>query len=88
MVAGTYEFACLVVIHDPAWWASFGHRVSANWEARRLHRYSSLDSDGIAQLIGDPRWSNEGLFALIEGLRRLGELDSSRVRAAAIERIS
>jgi hypothetical protein len=53
-----------------------------------LHRYSSLDSDGITHLIGDTRWSNEGLLALIEGLRRLGELDSSRVRLPAIERIS
>jgi hypothetical protein len=85
MVTGTYEFSCLVVIHDPAWWASFGHRIGANWEARRLHRFSSLDSDGILQLIGDPRWSNEGLFALIGALRRLAELDPPRVRGPAVE---
>jgi hypothetical protein len=88
MVTGTYELSCLVVVHDPTWWTSYGHRIGANWEARRLHRYSSLDSDGIAHLIGDPRWSNEGLFAFIEGIRRLAELDSSRVRAPFIERIS
>ena len=88
MVTGTYEFSCLVVIHDPAWWANYGHLLEANWEASRLHRYSSLDSDGILHMIGDPRWSNEGLFAFIEGLRRLGELGSSRVRVPTIERIS
>jgi len=87
MVTGTYEFSCLVVVHDPTWWTSYGHRIGANWEARRLHRFSSLDSDGLLQLIGDPRWSNEGLFAFIEGIRRLAELDSSRVRVPAIERI-
>ena len=88
MVTGNYEFSCLVVIEDPAWWTGYGHLLEANWEASRLHRYSSLDSDGITHLIGDTRWSNEGLLALIEGLRRLGELDSSRVRLPAIERIS
>ena len=74
MVTGNYEFSCLVVIEDPAWWTGYGHLLEANWEASRLHRYSSLDIDGIMHLIGDTRWSNEGLFALIEGLRRLGEL--------------
>jgi hypothetical protein len=88
MVTGNYEFSCLVVIDDPTWWTSYAHLLEANWEARRLHRYSSLDSDGIMHLIGDSRWSNEGLFAFIEGLRRLAELGSSRVRVPAIERIS
>jgi hypothetical protein len=88
MVTGTYEFSCLVVIDDPGWWMSYGHLLEANWEADRLHRYSSLDTDGVAHLIDDPRWSNEGLFALIEGLHRLGELGPSLVRAPVIERIS
>jgi hypothetical protein len=85
-VTGTYEFACLLVIHDPAWWPTHGHRVAANWEARRLWRYSSRDRDGLAHLIADPRWSNEGLFAFSQGVRRLVELDSPRVRAPAMER--
>ncbi len=88
MVTGNYEFSCLVVIQDPAWWTSYGHLLEANWEASRLHRYSTLDGIGIMHLIGDTRWSNEGLFAFIEGLRRLGELDPSQVRVPVIERIS
>ena len=88
MVSGNYEFSCLVAIHDPTWWSSYAHLLEANWEARRLHRYSSLDTDGIYHLIADPRWSNEGLFAFIEGLRRLSELGSPLVRVPAIERIS
>jgi hypothetical protein len=85
MVTGNYEFSCLVAVHDPAWWCLYGHLLEANWEARRLHRYSSLDYDGVLDLIGDPRWSNEGLFAFIEGLRRLAVLDPHRVRVPAIE---
>jgi hypothetical protein len=34
----------------------------------------------------DPRWSNEGLFAFVEGLRRLAELDTgSRVTIPKVD---
>jgi hypothetical protein len=84
MVSGNYEFACLVAIHEEAWWASYGHLLEANWETMRLQRYSSLDHDGLLRLMVDDRWSNEGLFALIEGLRRLAVLDPARVHAPDI----
>lgn len=71
MLGGNYEFACLVLIEDPAWWDRYGDRVQANWEAARILCYSSRDTDGLARLAGDPTWSNEGLFAYVEGLRRL-----------------
>jgi hypothetical protein len=85
LVTGNYEFACLTVIDDEQWWTRFGHRVEANWETMRVHRYSSRDTDGLAALAADPRWSNEGLFAFLEGLRRLTELDhGGRVAAPTI----
>lgn len=85
LVTGNYEVACLVAIHDPTWWSKFGHVVEANWEALRLRRYSSVDADGLAELALDPRWSNEGLFAFIAGLRRLAEVDAERVRLPGME---
>jgi len=85
MVSGNYEFSCLVVIHDPTWWTRYGHLLEANWEAMRLCRYSSLDTEGLLHLVRDPRWSNEGLFAFIEGLRRLAVLDPGRVRVPTME---
>jgi hypothetical protein len=34
----------------------------------------------------DPRWSSEGLFAFVEGLRRLAELDTaSRVTVPELD---
>jgi transcriptional regulator with XRE-family HTH domain len=85
LVTGNYEFGCLTVIEDDQWWDRFGHQVEANWETMRVHRYSSLDTDGLAALATDNRWSNEGLFAFLEGLRRLTELDDSgRVAAPTI----
>jgi hypothetical protein len=52
----------------------------------RVHRCSSRDTDGLTALAHDPRWSNEGLFAYLEGLRRLAEFDTSdRVAAPTID---
>ena len=82
MVSGNYEFACLVAVHDPEWWQRFGHLLEANWEADRMHSVSSLDADALTQLVDDPRWSNEGLFAFVEGLRRLAEIDPNGVSPA------
>lgn len=79
LVSGNYEFASLVVIQDEEFWPRFGGHVEANWEASRLRRYSTLDREMLSDLISDESWSNEGLFALIQGLRRLREIDPSRV---------
>jgi hypothetical protein len=79
MLSGNYEFACTVIIDDPTWWDTYGDRVQANWEAKRLHCYSTRHPERISDLIADPRWSNEGLFALLEGLRSLATHDPSRV---------
>lgn len=86
MVTGNYEFPCLIAIDDEEWWDRYGHQVEANWETLRIRRYSSLDTAGLAALAVDPTWSNEGLFAFLEGLRRLAATDTAgRVAAPAIE---
>jgi hypothetical protein len=86
MVSGNYEFPCLILIDDEEWWARYGGQVEANWEMERIRRYSSRDTAGLQALITDPRWSNEGLFAFLEGLRRLATLGSvSRLALPTIE---
>jgi transcriptional regulator with XRE-family HTH domain len=86
LLSGNYEFACLVLIDDEEWWARFGSQVEANWEVERIRLYSSRDTAGLRDLMLDPRWSNEGLFALNQGLRRLAELDrTQRVATPRIE---
>jgi hypothetical protein len=79
LVSGNYEFASLVVIHDEDWWRQFGGSIEANWETEGLRRYSTLDRDRLASLVHDASWSNEGLFALPQGLRRLAEIGEHRV---------
>jgi hypothetical protein len=79
LVSGNYEFACLIVIEDEEFWARYGGAVQANWEAAGLCLYSSLDRELVGRLVHDPAWSNEGLFALVEGIRRLSEIGGRRV---------
>lgn len=85
MLSGNYELGCLAIVDDPSWWEKFGGRVQANWETMRLSCYSSRDREGLTQLISDPRWSNEGLFAFLEGLRALAKRHKSKVEVPEIE---
>ncbi|SEF24761.1 DNA-binding transcriptional regulator, XRE-family HTH domain [Amycolatopsis pretoriensis] len=85
LVSGNYEFASLVVIEDEEFWPRFGGDVEANWEAAGLRQYSTLDGDLVSELIGDETWSNEGLFAFLQGLRRLVEIGGDRVKIPAVE---
>jgi hypothetical protein len=78
-MSGNFEFASLVLIEDDRWWDLYGGAIEANWEAQGLHRYSTQDGRALAALINDPAWSNEGLFALLEGIRRLRQLGGDRI---------
>ncbi|MFI6095135.1 transcriptional regulator [Lentzea sp. NPDC051213] len=85
LVSGNFEFASLIVIEDEDFWTRFGGDVQANWEASRLHQYSSRDAELLDELVNDVAWSNEGLFALLQGLRRLREIGGNRVDLPEIE---
>ncbi|WP_410598448.1 helix-turn-helix transcriptional regulator [Amycolatopsis sp. lyj-90] len=85
LVSGNYELASLVVIDDEEFWSRFGGEVEANWESTELRSYSTLDGDLIDGLIADESWSNEGLFALLQGLRRLAEISGERLAIPSIE---
>ncbi|WP_132116517.1 transcriptional regulator [Actinocrispum wychmicini] len=88
LVSGNYEFAGLIVINDDEFWTRFGGEIEANWEASGMRLYSSLDRELLIHLIHDESWSNEGLFALLQGFRRLGDIGGSRVDLPMLELIS
>jgi hypothetical protein len=85
MVSGNYEFASLIMIEDDEFWPLFGGDVEANWESAGLRLYSSLDRESISDLIIDESWSNEGLFAFLQGLRRLAIVGGTRVDLPTVE---
>lgn len=85
LVSGNYEFATLVVVEDDEFWTRYGGEVEANWEAAGLRLYSSLERRLISDLIADETWSNEGLFAFLQGIRRLGQIGGARVDLPAVD---
>lgn len=85
LVSGNFEFPGLIVIDDEDFYTRFGGQIEANWEASSLRQYSSRDRDLLSELAADETWSNEGLFALLQGLRRLAEVGGDRVNAPTIE---
>lgn len=85
LMSGNFEFAGLIVIDDEEFWSRFGGQIEANWETTSLRQYSSLDHEMLSELISDNAWSNEGLFALLQGLRSLSRVGGSRVDTPTIE---
>jgi hypothetical protein len=84
LVSGNYEFACLIVVEDEDWWGEYGGSIEANWEAEGLQRFSTLDREAVARLVQNESWSNEALFALLQGLRRLADTGGPRVEPPTI----
>jgi hypothetical protein len=85
LLSGNYEVACLALIEDPAWAASYGQALQTNWEVGGTHCYSSLDAEGLFSVLSDPRWTDEGLFAFVEGLRLLAKHAPGKVKLPSIE---
>jgi hypothetical protein len=85
LVSGNFEFACLVVVDSDDFWDRFGGEIESCWESASLRQYSSLDGESLAELVRDDGWSNEGLFAFLQGLRRLSKVGGERVDIPAID---
>jgi hypothetical protein len=84
LVSGNYEFASLIVIEDDEFWHRYGGQLAVNWESSTVQRYSSLACNSLTELIAEVAWSNEGLFALLQGLRRLSQIGGNRVNLPPI----
>jgi hypothetical protein len=85
LVSGNFEFACLIVIDSEEFWRLFGGHIEANWESSALRQYSSLDGESLTRLAAEDGWSNEGLFAFAQALRRLSQVGGDRADIPAIE---
>lgn len=85
LMSGNFEFPSVAVIEDDEFWTRYGGQIEANWESSALRQYSSLDRALLTDLVDDVAWSNEGLFALLQGLRRLAQIGGTRVDLPRIE---
>lgn len=89
LVSGNYSFGMLLAIHDPNFWTQYSSLMKYNWESEERGCWfrSTNDEDAFVQLIGDTSWTGEGIFALVQGLRRLGELDQESTKISKLVRI-
>lgn len=85
LISGNFELACLIVVDSDDFWSRFGGQVEANWESSSIRQYSSLDRESLTALAHDGSWSNEGLFAFLQGLSRLSQVGGDRVNIPAID---
>lgn len=84
LMAGERDFAVLMAIHDPEFWRIFYRDPNKRvfkycWESDdQVDCVSSTDRNRLVSLLRDRAWTGEGPFALIEGLKRLHQIDPSR----------
>ena len=89
LLFGTYDFGILLVVHDPAFWKKFGKQMSTNWEigkAKKITTESSGNLGGLAALVAEDPWSDQGLVSLVEGLTLLKALEPKRVAELTFRR--
>jgi hypothetical protein len=85
LATGEYWFTCLIAVEDEGFWAAHGGSCLPNWEAAEVQTYSTADPARLRELIVDERWTSEGLFALLQGLRRLADRFPERVSLPHLE---
>jgi hypothetical protein len=90
LIDGTYEFGVLLVVKDEQYWEKFGGTMTPNEEVddSETPLYSTLDPDRLASIMTDPRCADASLIVLLEGLRRLSQLEPARINLPRIEIIT
>jgi len=89
---GDYTFVVLLAVRDEDFYRHYGRLITGNWEASLSvgdrQRISSEDFEKLSSLIQDAtQWDGAALFAFMEGLLRLQQLDSQRVNLPKIVRL-
>lgn len=87
LLDGTYEFGVLLAIRDPRYWDEFGDDMEPNeeFDDAETRPFSTMDADRLSSLLTNPRCADVSLIALVEGLKRLHELEPRRVRLPRIK---
>jgi hypothetical protein len=84
-VSGNFEVPSLIAVMDPEFWTQFGGSLDLGWESADIVRVSSKDRASLTRLMLDETWSNESLFAFGLALRRLADIDPTRVDVPDLE---
>lgn len=79
MIHGNYDFTLLLAIPDTEFWTKFGSSVQAGWESSSHLLLSSKNGKAFPDLLANRNWEPQAVVALVEGMKRLHQIDPSRV---------
>jgi DNA-binding winged helix-turn-helix (wHTH) protein len=87
LMDGTFEFGVLLVIKDPDYWEQFADGIIPNIEFKdsATAPFNTTDRVRLASLLGEPQCADTSRIALVEGLRRLHQLEPRSVVLPNIE---
>jgi len=77
-VVGNWECATLLVVQDERYWEQFGDMMKYGWEAENVLGFSTKHIHSWQRAIQERRWAGDSLVALLDGLKRLHELEPDR----------
>lgn len=84
---GTFEFGVLLAVKDERYWKHYEKtiKISDEFADEDTPPFSTKKRDALADIICDPRCADTSLIALVEGLRRLKQIEPTRVNLPDIE---
>jgi hypothetical protein len=90
LLDGTFEFGVLLAVTDPRYWDTFAHEIVPNDEFSDSFTppYETSDGARLASVITDPYLADMSRIALVEGLRRLHQLEPKSVALPDIKIIT
>jgi hypothetical protein len=87
LFSGNCDFLVLVAVHDETFFERFGPSLHKTWEAKSLHKVSTLDRKSLKELMVRSNWASQALMAMVEGLFRLKAIAPSKVDLPDLQRI-
>jgi hypothetical protein len=86
LITGNFELGALLAVHDPEFWNEYKSTFEYSSEIKGVTLLSTTNASHLSEMIRRPDWTPESRPALVEGLRRLQELDSTRVSLPHLDR--
>jgi hypothetical protein len=86
LLLGDYTAAILMAVMDLSYWNKFSSKFVTNYEHETSENFlvSTKDDAGIARLLSDPKFVDPGRFTLIRALKRLKQIEPTRVKLPPI----
>lgn len=85
LLQGNYHFGILLVVKDPEFWRTYKNALIHNWEAAKIMRVFTSNTDQIRNFTTRTDWT-EDLCIFVESILRLREKFPDRVNIPQIRR--